>query len=73
LQEYLKRDVDPSKLVLSVPAYGHSYTLVDPELHGLGEEAVSVGTPGPYTRSPGVLSFHEVSFFLSIDVKVNAC
>ncbi|XP_059469662.1 probable chitinase 10 [Neocloeon triangulifer] len=59
--EHIKYQVDPAKIVLSVPAYGRSYTLVDPDSHTLGSKASAPGAAGPYTRTPGWISFNELA------------
>jgi hypothetical protein len=64
--EYKKYLVDLAKIVVSIPAYGRSYTLADPGLHQLGSKANASGAPGPYTRISGWLSFNEVRFYLYI-------
>lgn len=62
VQEYKKYLVDPAKIVVSIPAFGRSYTLANPESHLLGAKANDSGAPGPYTRTPGWISFNEVKF-----------
>lgn len=61
ISTWLSLGADASKLSLSVPFYGHSFTVKDSSDHGIGVPA-SAGVSGPYTQSPGTLGYHEVSF-----------
>ncbi|XP_065351590.1 chitinase-3-like protein 1 [Cloeon dipterum] len=59
--EHIKYGVDQAKIVVSVPAYGRSYTLANPASNSLGSVASAPGAAGPYTRISGWLSFNELS------------
>ncbi|XP_063991969.1 acidic mammalian chitinase-like [Diachasmimorpha longicaudata] len=48
------------KLVVGIPTYGKSWTLADPNNHGVGAPASGVGQPGPYTQAPGTLAYNEL-------------
>ncbi|XP_025836304.1 probable chitinase 10 [Agrilus planipennis] len=49
------------KLLVSIPFYGHTYTLVDGETTSENEAADSgPGEPGEYTNQPGMLAYYEV-------------
>ena len=56
---WLDAGADSAKLSLSVPFYGHSFTLADETKHGIGDSATT-GIGGPLTQSPGVLGYNEV-------------
>jgi chitinase len=56
---WLDAGVDASKLTISVPFYGHSYSLASESNHEVGAPATT-GIGGPYTQSPGVLGYNEV-------------
>ncbi|XP_063919541.1 acidic mammalian chitinase-like [Zophobas morio] len=56
---WLDAGADSAKLSLSVPFYGHSFTLADETKHGIGDSATT-GIGGPLTQSPGVLGYNEI-------------
>jgi len=64
LQNYLLNNVPANKMVLGMPAFGHSYegvaglTLTD---NGPGKPFKNDGIPGPSTRSPGLLAYFEIA------------
>lgn len=64
LQNCLSNNIPANKIVLGMPAFGHSYegvsemTLSD---NGPGKPFKSAGIPGPSTRSPGLLAYYEVA------------
>lgn len=59
---WLAAGMAASKLTLSVPFYGHSYSLADETKHDVGDSA-AIGIGGPYTQSPGTLGYNEVGTF----------
>ncbi|XP_058053821.1 probable chitinase 10 [Anopheles bellator] len=48
------------KLLLGVSATVNTFTLYDPKLNGLGARTAGRGSPGPYTTTEGILSYHEL-------------
>jgi chitinase len=66
VNQWLSNGVSASKLLLAIPLYGRTYTLADPEDHGIGAPIIGSGTAGPYSAEPGFLSYYEVfqSIFL---------
>lgn len=60
----LKREgADPSKIIVGVPFYGQSFTLmteVTDRLVGEGATARGPGKPGEYTKQPGMLAYYEI-------------
>nr|ARN16747.1 chitinase 9 [Tetranychus cinnabarinus] len=49
-----------SKLIVGVPFFGKSFTLLDPNYHSLNAPIKGVGIAGKYTQQPGILSYYEV-------------
>ncbi|KAL8590131.1 hypothetical protein ACOMHN_010326 [Nucella lapillus] len=60
VQQWLKKGAEPGKLVLGIAGYGQSFTLVDPDQHGVGAPTQSSGTAGPYRHMSGQLAYYEV-------------
>lgn len=50
------------KLVMGIPTYGRTYTLMDANRNGVDEAVDGLGEPGPYTLSHGSLGFNEVKY-----------
>lgn len=50
------------KLVMGIPTYGRTYTLMHEDWNGIDEEVDGLGEPGPFTLSRGSLGFNEVSY-----------
>ncbi|XP_068649211.1 class V chitinase CHIT5a-like [Aristolochia californica] len=46
IQSWLNIGVQPEKVIMGLPLYGRSWTLKDPQVHGIGAPAVGIG-PGP--------------------------
>ncbi|XP_052831173.1 chitinase-3-like protein 1 isoform X2 [Octopus bimaculoides] len=49
-----------NKLIMGIPFYGRSFTLVDGQLNGMMAPATRPGTPGPIIHSSGVMSYQEI-------------
>ncbi|XP_062545135.1 acidic mammalian chitinase-like [Armigeres subalbatus] len=60
VQGWLDDGLDASKLILGVPAYGHTFTLASASTNGVGARTVGAGTAGPYTLEAGTLSYLEI-------------
>ncbi|XP_046446089.1 probable chitinase 2 [Daphnia pulex] len=56
----LKLGASPAKLVVGVPFYGRTFTLVDKNLRQIGSASNGTGFPGPYTREDGFLGYNEI-------------
>lgn len=56
---WIQKGAARNKLVLGVPAYGQSFSLVG-HASGLGAPADAGGEPGDETRARGFLAFYEV-------------
>ncbi|EDW85810.1 uncharacterized protein Dwil_GK23269 [Drosophila willistoni] len=62
---WLKAGAPPEKLILGVPFYGRTFTLLSPEQHEPGSPHIGRGIAGPYSREPGVLGYNELCEQLS--------
>lgn len=68
---YLRKGLSPNKLVVGVPTYGHTYTLINPDNHGIGSPAHSYGTLGSagFVDYPGVCQFIKMN---AVVIKVDS-
>lgn len=57
---YAKLGAPRAKMVLGMPFYGRTFTLVDPAFHDIGMSSQGAGFQGPYTREPGFLGYNEI-------------
>lgn len=46
--------------MLGMPTYGRSFTLDNPDAHGIGSNAIAPGIKGVATGEHGVLAYYEV-------------
>lgn len=62
MQLLVKNGAARDKLIMGVPFYGQSFQLqrVYTSLVGEGTPASGPGTPGEFTRQPGMLSYYEI-------------
>lgn len=60
IQYYLREGADPDKLVLGIPTYGRSYTLINPEAADIGSPAEGPGEKGDFTKEQGYLAYYEI-------------
>jgi chitinase len=60
VSQWLNGGVPASKLVIGVPMYGRTYTLVNSQDHDLGAPVSGNGPPGPYTGEAGFLTYYEI-------------
>ncbi|KAI9565681.1 hypothetical protein GHT06_009473 [Daphnia sinensis] len=56
----LKLGASPEKLVVGIPFYGRTFTLVDRNLRDIGSASNGTGFQGPYTREDGFLGYNEI-------------
>nr|XP_018905689.1 PREDICTED: probable chitinase 3 [Bemisia tabaci]XP_018905690.1 PREDICTED: probable chitinase 3 [Bemisia tabaci] len=63
-REWVKQGAPKEKLMIGMPTYGRSFTLVDPTKFDIGAPASGGGTPGKYTAEAGFMSYYEVCDFL---------
>jgi chitinase len=59
----LAQGFPPQKLVFGLPSYARSWTLADPNQHGLLAPAVGAGVAGQFTGLKGFYSFYEICLF----------
>ncbi|CAG2115208.1 unnamed protein product [Medioppia subpectinata] len=65
VEYWLKLGLSPKKLNMGFATFGRSFTLADPNNHGLGAPAVGKGgNIGPYTNQAGMLGYNEVCEYL---------
>lgn len=57
---YISKGLSPDKLVIGVPTYGHSYTLVNSDNHGIASPASGYGSLG----SSGFVNYPDVCQFM---------
>ena len=60
VDSYLQTGVPASKLLLGIPTYGRSFTLVSPSQNQPGQPHAGVGVAGTSTEEPGMLAYYEV-------------
>ncbi|XP_075230689.1 chitinase 7 [Lycorma delicatula] len=63
-REWVKQGAPKEKLMIGMPTYGRSFTLVDPAKFDIGAPASGGGVPGKYTGEAGFMSYYEVCEFL---------
>ncbi|KAF0288936.1 Acidic mammalian chitinase [Amphibalanus amphitrite] len=64
---YLKLGAERRKLVVGIPTYGRSFTLIDERFNGLQAAASGAGTKGKNTNEDGYLSFYEICEHVAVD------
>jgi len=57
---WIQKGADSRKLVMGIPLYGQSFTLVNPAENGLNAPTSAGGTAGEYTRASGFLAYYEI-------------
>ncbi|XP_023176704.2 mucin-5AC isoform X5 [Drosophila hydei] len=67
IKYYLKAGADRDKLVLGIPTYGRSYTLINEESTELGAPSEGPGEQGDATREKGYLAYYEICQALKED------
>ena len=61
LNYWVRHGAPKNKLLLSVPAMGRTFKLAKEDENELGDDAVGAGQAGPYTATPGFMSYLEVN------------
>lgn len=64
-REWVKQGAPKEKLMIGMPTYGRSFTLVDKDKFDIGALASGGGTPGNFTNESGFLSYYEVQNFIN--------
>lgn len=57
---WINAGASPKKLLLGLAFYGHTFRLANTGNNGIGATASGAGTPGPYSKAPGSLTYLEV-------------
>ncbi|XP_063223198.1 chitinase-3-like protein 1 [Bacillus rossius redtenbacheri] len=60
VRNLLKLGAPAHKLNLGMGTYGHSFTLQDPQHHGVNAPISGPGEAGPYTRQTGTIGYNEI-------------
>lgn len=60
----MKQGAPKEKLMIGMPTYGRSFTLVDPAKFDIGAPASGGGTAGKYTSEAGFMAYYEVSLIV---------
>lgn len=60
IKHYLKKGADQEKLVVGIPTYGRSFTLLNPEASEINSQAEGPGKKGEATKEKGYLAYYEV-------------
>lgn len=64
-REWVKQGAPAEKLLIGMPTYGRSFTLVNTTQFDIGAAASGGGSPGKFTNEAGFMSYYEVCSFLS--------
>jgi GH18 family chitinase len=60
VERVLSQGCRPEKVVMGIPTYGRTYTLLNANNAGVDAAVEGPGDPGPFTLSQGSLGFNEV-------------
>lgn len=59
--EYLVAHGAPKeKLLVGIPFYGQTFTLTRKTEHSLNARCTGPGSPGEYTKQPGMMAYYEI-------------
>lgn len=59
---YKKKGADPKKLIMGIPLYAQSFTLIDQTNTDLNSKSSGPGLAGEFTRAAGFTAFYEVRY-----------
>lgn len=71
MKYWVEKGAPPEKLMMGIANYGRTFTLSSGET-GVGAPASGGGTPGRYTKTPGILAFFEVNVYMAFNYKHSA-
>ncbi|KAB0800474.1 hypothetical protein PPYR_06214 [Photinus pyralis] len=60
IEAWISNGASPAKLIMGIPVYGRTFTLSNPQVHGMGAPAPQPGLAGPFTVEAGMLGYNEV-------------
>ncbi|XP_044731929.1 chitotriosidase-1 [Chrysoperla carnea] len=66
-REWVKQGAPKEKLMIGMPTYGRSFTLVNTTQFDIGAPASGGGVAGKYTAEAGFMSYYEICDFLHGD------
>ncbi|CAI9718397.1 flavin-containing monooxygenase 5-like isoform X1 [Octopus vulgaris] len=61
---WLSKGAPASKMNIGVPTYGRTFTLSNPNNHGVGAPISGAGVAGTYTKTEGFIAYYEICHFL---------
>lgn len=64
-REWVKQGAPKEKLLIGMPTYGRSFTIVNDTQFDIGSPASGGGSPGKFTNEAGFLSYYEICSFLA--------
>nr|AUM84818.1 chitinase-like protein 7 [Lutzomyia longipalpis] len=64
-REWVKQGAPKEKLLIGMPTYGRTFTLVNTTQFDIGAPASGGGNPGKFTSEAGFLSYYEICAFLA--------
>lgn len=70
-REWVKQGAPKEKLMIGMPTYGRSFTLVDKDKFDIGAPASGGGVAGNFTNESGFLSYYEVLLFYNTLKRAN--
>ncbi|XP_050394215.1 chitotriosidase-1 [Patella vulgata] len=70
VNEWIKKGVEKSKIIIGVPFYGRTYTLADASKSNIGDKITGPGVKGPLTGDAGTLSYQEICLLMNSGVPV---
>ncbi|CAG2118705.1 unnamed protein product, partial [Medioppia subpectinata] len=67
ITQWISNGAPAEKLIVTVPAYGHTWTLTDPTKTDPGSPASGPGNKRPFTDTPGKIGYNEFALLLKDD------
>lgn len=64
-REWVKQGAPKEKLIIGMPTYGRSFTLINETQFDIGAPASGGGSPGKFTNEAGFLAYYEICNFLA--------
>lgn len=60
IEAWLSAGAPAEKIIVGIPFYGRSFTLKDPNEHGIHAPTTGPGKAGPYTQEAGYIGYNEL-------------